>query len=278
MRRCLPALVLSLVVLALAPACGGSDKKPVEVLSAATSKTVDSKSSRVALTIDTTPTAATGNKAGKIVGDGAFDYTSRQGTLTMDTSAMGIPGFSGTIELILLGDVFYMKLPPGILGSKPWLKIDLATLGQQSGIDLAGLQELGSNDPAANLQFLRGASDKVEKVGSAEVRGVDTTQYHLVVDLEKAKTKVPENLQDDIDRIIKQIGASTYPADVWIDDHDLIRRLRFSFAGAGGTDGAAATVTQEFYDFGVAVSAEAPPADQVNDFGQLLNQLGQAQK
>jgi hypothetical protein len=276
MRRCLPLLALSVLVGLGAPACGGSDKKPIAVLASATSKTVESKSSRVALTIKT---AGTGAGSGTITGDGAFDYVNRRGTLTMDTSAMDIPGFSGNIELVLLGDVFYMKLPSGILGTKPWLKIDVATLGQQSGVDLAGLRDLGSNDPSTNLQFLRGASDNVTKQGTEKVRGTETTRYHLTVDLEKAKTKVPENLRDDIDRIIRQIGHSTYPADVWVDGDELVRRLRFDFAGAGGAPaaGAAATVTQEFYDFGVAVTAEAPPADQVNDFAQLLSQLGQAQ-
>jgi hypothetical protein len=267
-------------VLVVAPACGGSGKKPIAVLSAAATNTVQSKSSRVALTVQTSPSPATGNKSATLTGEGAFDYASRKGTLTMDTSAMGIPGFSGQIELVLLGDLFYLKLPPGLLGTKPWLKIDLATVGEQNNIDLAGLQDLGSNDPASNLEFLRGASDNVEKRGSEKVRGVETTRYHLVIDLNKARTKVPESLRDDVDRVIKQIGRSTYPADVWIDGDELVRRLRFSYGGATGgkTSGVAAAVTQEFYDFGVAVSAEAPPADQVNDFAQLLSQLGASQK
>ncbi|MEY2478004.1 MAG: hypothetical protein QOG87_3319 [Actinomycetota bacterium] len=265
-------LAFLVVVALLGPACGGDGgREPVAVLASASTNTVDAKSSRVALTVDIDDKTAAGGKR-TLTGEGAFEFTTGHGTLAMDTAALGLPGLSGKIEVISLGQVFYVQVPSGLLPGKPWLKMDLATLGQTAGVDLAGLQQLGANDPSANLRFVEGAQD-AEQVGEAKVRGVDTTQYHFTVDLEKTKAKVPEDLHDDIDRLIDQLGSSTYPADAWVDGDDQIRRLRVSISGSG--DVGDSVVTQEFYDFGVKVDAVAPPADQVSDFAELLQSAGQ---
>ena len=141
MRR-LPAVLLAAVLLVLlGPACGGSDEDPAAALASASSKTIGEKSSKVALVMEATPE---GGQPTKINAEGAFDYGAKRGTMTMDAGSMGMPGLSGNIELVLLGELIYMKFPAGLLPGKPWLKLDLKTLGQQEGIDLAGLQELGT--------------------------------------------------------------------------------------------------------------------------------------
>lgn len=275
-RRPLLVIILALAA-ALGAACGGDGgPAPIATILAASTRTIDADSSRVALSVDVTGAVPKPGGPQRITGEGAFDYTAREGTMTMQTAGLGLPGVSGAVQLVMLGDVFYMQVPSGLLPGKPWLKIDTATLGQASGLDLAGLQELGSNDPSANLRFLQGAKDAVKR-GEAKVRGVDTTQYRFVVDLEDAKAKAPADLKDDIDRLIAQIGGSTYPADAWVDDDGLVRRLRVTLDAVGGeTDGSSAVVTQDFFDFGVQVDAVAPPADQVSDFAQLLQGAGMA--
>jgi hypothetical protein len=268
----LPLALLIAVGALIGPACGGdSGREPLAVLASASTKTVDAKSARVALTVDIADKAAPDGKR-KIVGGGAVDFVTGHGTLDMDTAALGLPGLTGKIQVISLGDVFYVQVPAGLIPGKPWLKLDLAALGQTAGVDLAGLQQLGANDPSANLRFVQGAQ-AAKEVGESKVRGVDTTQYHFTVDLEKTKTKVAEELHDDIDRLIDQLGRSTYPADAWVDGDDQIRRLRLSIPGEGNVG--ASVVTQEFYEFGVKVDAAAPPADQVSDFAELLQGAGQ---
>jgi hypothetical protein len=226
------------------------------------------------------PSQSGGATPMKLTGEGAFDYGTRQGTLTMDTSALGIPGFGGKIDVLLLGDLIYMKLPAGLLPGKPWLKLDLKTLGQTAGFNLGGLSQLGSSDPSSRLRFLAGIGDTAKKVGEEKVRGVSTTHYAGTVDLEKAKAKAPANVQTDIDALIKQLGKSTVPADVWVDGDDLIRRIRMTFEPAPGSaaaktaGGGKSTVTQELFDFGVKVGAAPPPADQVSDFTELLKNAG----
>jgi hypothetical protein len=271
MRRLLAVMLASVAL--LGPACGGGgDDDPSAALAAASSKTIDAKSSKVALVMDMTPQGGTPTK---ITAEGAFDYASRHGTMTMDAGSLGMPGLSGNIEMILLGEQIYMKFPAGLLPGKPWLKIDLNTLGQQSGIDLGGLQQLGSNDPGNFLRYLEGAGDDAKKVGEEKVRGVDTTHYRATFDLEKVKADAPADLKDDIDAMVKQLGKSTVPAEVWIDGDGLARRMKFAF-DAIGEQKVAMTITQELFDFGVEVEAAAPPADQVSDFAELLQQAGQS--
>lgn len=273
MRHRLLLVPLVAIGVLFGPACGGDDgPEPLAVVTAASTKTVDAKTARVALNVDIDDKAAPGGTR-NIAGDGAFEFTTGHGTLSLDTEGLGVPGITGKIQLVALGEVLYLQVPPGFGLGKQWLKFDLAALGETGGIDLGGLQELSSNDPSANLRFVRGAKD-VEKRGEEKVRGVDTTRYHFIVDLAAAKTEVPADLQDDVDRLIKQLGRSTYPADAWVDGDGQIRRLRANIPGKGGTGGS--VVTQEFYDFGVKVDAAAPPADQTADFAQLLQAAGQA--
>lgn len=270
-------LVLCLVAVAfVGGACGGSDRKPVAVLAAATERTIDAKTSRVAMEIEMP--SPTGGDTVTLNAEGLFDYVTQKGTMSLDMSALGIPGMSGKAEMVLLGQVFYMKLPAGLLPGKPWLKVDVNALGQARGIDLGGLQQLGSNDPGTQLRYFTGAGDDTKKVGEEKVRGVDTTHYRGQFDLNKAKADAPADLKDDFDRFIEQLGSSSFPGDVWVDGDDLIRRVRMTITpkgtGASPTSGSL-TTTQEFYDFGVKVDATPPPADQVSDFAQLLQSAGQ---
>jgi hypothetical protein len=270
--------LFALAVLALGAACGGGgdDATPFEVVSSARAKTLAEDSSKIALTIESTGNALTGGQPLKITADGAYDFAERLGALTMDLSALGLPGASGKVEMVLTSDVFYMKFPSSLsVGSKPWLKLDLNTLGEQSGIDLTGLQQVGGSDPTSALNYLEGvAQDGVTEVGKAEVRGEDTTHYRMTVDLERAKADVREDLRDDYDKIIDQLGRSTFPAELWVDADDRVRRMRFRLDPGDNGDVPPVTITQELYDFGADVEATPPPADQVSDFSELLRGLG----
>ena len=61
-------------------------------------------------------------------------------------------------------------------------------------------------------------------------------------------------------------GTST-PIDVWIDDHDRVVKVQST-----GSDGRG--LTFEVTAFGVPVSVQAPPADQVTEFSGLANLFG----
>jgi hypothetical protein len=262
-----------LVLGAALAACGGSGADPVKALRAAATKTVAAGSARSALTLLTTAQPG-GTKTTK--GTGAIDFKAKRATFAIDTSGLGLAGLSGTVDLVLADGVIYAKVA-SLLPGKPWLKLDPKTLGASGSSNLGGLGALASGDPAAGIRLLDGVADGAKKVGSEQVRGAATTHYRGTVDLEKVKVGASASMKASIDALIKQLGRSTYPVDVWLDNDGLVRRLRSRQASAasGATPAATVVRTEEYYGFGAEVAAEPPPADQVTDLADLLQGAGQ---
>jgi hypothetical protein len=101
-------------------------------------------------------------------------------------------------------------------------------------------------DPRELLRGLRRGAISSERLGREQVRGVETTRYRVVVD--------PENVEPE-----ESVGrGTTATLELWIDDDDLLRRLR----GADAEEGALVT---EFYAFGEPVAIEPPPAGEVDE-------------
>jgi len=95
------------------------------------------------------------------------------------------------------------------------------------------------------LAELRRAST-VEELGEETIFGVATKKYRAEID-----------------------GDQPYVATAWIDGSNLIRRLEV-VAEQGP---APFTMTMEFADFGEPVDAQRPPAEDVQELEDLLDQL-----
>lgn len=307
MRRLTYILVPVLAALALA-ACGGGSggdggggggegaavstggETAGSILASAATNAAGAGSSKVDFTI----TVQVPQQEGPITlsGGGAFDYETQQGELTYDfgdlfaASGQTVPGADEPIEIILDGTVVYMKfgLLSSILpGAKPWLKLDVESLASQEGVDLSQLQSINQGDPSQILEYLR-AAGSVEEVGTEEVRGVETTRYKGVIDLDQAAELAPADLRDQvrqsIEQLKKQTGLTELPVDVWIDGDGLPARIQYSFEGSiaaavtgADTEGFTTIFSMELYDWGTEVSVEPPPASEVTDISELA-QLG----
>lgn len=276
MRRPLSVL-LTLAVLVGMGACSEKERSPQQVLAGAPARTVASRTAKVALSVSVDG----GSEAVDFKGDGVFDFKSQRGRLVLDLSSLGLPGGGGDTEIVFNADVVFMKLPFELpeLKDRPWVKIDLSELDELSGVDVAQLRQIQSNDPTAALNYLHGVTDKVEVVGTEEVRGTTTTHYKAVIDLRKAAREVPADLKDDITQIAKQLGSNTIGTEVWIDNEGRLRKLRYavdvSKAELPSKDGEAApsgtlTATFELFDFGTETSVADPPAEQVTDLKELI--------
>ena len=267
-------LLASVALLAGLLLLGGCSRgaSPQEVVNAAAEKTTGAKTSRLALDVDVSGRAS---QQISVNGQGAFDYANRRGTLNL---TLPLGGRLARIESVIVGDVVYQKYPPELArqlpGSKPWLKLDLAEISRRGG-NFGGLSQGQAGDPTQALQFLKGAADDVTKVGEEQVRGADTTHYRATLDLGRAAEQAG-NDKAAVDRLIKQLGSRTVPADLWIDEEGRLRKMRYevAFQGSGGQNppaqGKAAT-TIELFDFGTEVRATPPPADQVVDATNLLS-------
>jgi hypothetical protein len=103
----------------------------------------------------------------------------------------------------------------------------------------------------------------VEKVGTEDVQGVETTHYRATVEL----SRLPEQVKPSeraaarraVKRLIKLTGKDTQETEVWIDDRDYVRRtqLEFSMKGPDGEQ-VNSDITLEYRDFGKRVSIEVP--------------------
>ena len=241
----------------------GSD--PSSLIAAAGQKTRAAGGARVSFTLE----MAGGQADGTMSGDGVFDQNG--GRMTMDLGGLGGGALgSGKAEVIFKGLVYYMKLPAEAMAQLPpgknWLKFDLGVLSKQQGLDLEQLTQLNQSDPSQSLQLLSGAED-FQEVGTEEVRGAETTHYRGTVDMSKVADNAPEDLRDDIRRIIEQTGDRTVPMDIWIDGDGLVRRLRWTQHLQQGTT---MTMSEELYDFGAEVDATTPPESEVLDLTALL--------
>ncbi len=301
MTRTLPAALLALLAAALLSGCAGSSESdssgsasPQAVVSEgadsavvlAAARTSDAGSARMAMTITMTMAGVPGLDGPVELGAaGEFDFAGQRGQMRLDYSgllaALGAQaeqakGFMPD-EMRMDGKVMYMRMPAleTVRPGKSWLKLDVAALAAQQGVDqsLIGSQ-FGQNDPSQFLQYLEGASTRVQEIGREQVRGVETTRYHAAVDLTKAPDYLPDEqrarYEQAIAQLTKQTGLDEVPVDAWIDDEGLLRRMtmNMSFAAAGAGD-ASMLMTMELFDFGVDVQVEAPPESKVLDFSEL---------
>lgn len=265
-------LLLALALALGATACGSdsvTESAPEDAVALAAANTTDAGTYKA----DTTASTEIAGQAVEMRGTGEFDGESRQGHMSLTTS---VAGQDLDMEMISVFPAVYLRYPPGLLpglpADKPWIKLDVEKLGQQVGLDLNQLMQVGQTDPSQGLQFLRGVSD-VKAVGEEEVRGVSTTHYTGTVDLRTLSEQNPA-LEDTIERLIQQTGISEIPVEVWVDEDNFVRRMNQTMEGVTAGPGTTMdlTTTTELYDFGTEVEIEEPPADDVIDFDDVLGQ------
>jgi hypothetical protein len=258
-------------------------------LAAAASATTDTGSARMAMVM--TMSMAQLPQPMTITAEGAFEFATQRGTMTMDYAqilqAAGTAAPAGTdslMEIRLDGTTMYMRMPllEGMLG-KPWVKMDLEELAAQQGMSsMFPGGQAATTDPSQWLDLLLGASESVEELGTEEVRDVETTHYRAVLDLDAYGEELPEEERAAYEEAIGQLsgfGLSSLPVDVWVDSDGLIRRYTLDLdvpSSAEVPGGMTMNLALDLYDFGTEVEVEAPPAGQVADFAELMTgALGQ---
>lgn len=102
-------------------------------------------------------------------------------------------------------------------------------------------------DPREALELILAAGAEEER-GANDVRGVATTHYHVRID--------PKDLRRELGGRPLDLAGGPFVVDVWADDAARVRRIRL-------IEEDVATLTYEFFDFGVDVDVERPPAASV---------------
>lgn len=221
---------------------------------------------------------------------GSFDFAHSRGTITM-RGPLGM-------TMLFLPPHVYLKVPGGggmaLPGGKSWVDIDTAASGRSDAASAVtgatgGLLP-GNTSPADMLAALTAVSGSIRKLGPGSVRGVPVTGFRVNVDTAKVAAALPSANRADFKGMTGALGAREIPVDVWVDSHNLVRRMRMSLPlpdvvvgsqgitaspGTGASQNASSaqgtvyTETTDFYDFGVQVRVTAPPASQVANMSQL---------
>jgi hypothetical protein len=267
-RRLLPALLVLPVVAVLAAGCGsGGGTLSLDPVASAATKTQQAGT----YAFDFTANLQVLGQQLSLSGNGESDTTNGRMQMTMDFK--GFPAAmtqnGSTAEFVLADKVMYLKMPflSGMLpGGKQWLKVDLAQAARQAGMNLGSL---GQVDPQQWLQQLLASSD-TQKLGTDTVQGEQMTHYRSTVDPSKVASKLSPAQRAAVQKVMKQIGMSTIPVDVWVDGNGLLRQESISMTFGQALQGATMKMTFDMHDFGETVNVQVPPADQVFDAGAAL--------
>jgi hypothetical protein len=284
LRRPLLALAVLALVGGLA-ACGGGVRNALDPVAAAADKTAGAGGVKVAMDLE----LALAGQTGSIQGRGSFDR--QEGELTFDLSHMlggsqgGLPaGMGNQVKMVYKTEdghpVVYVNLPflaSMLPGGQSWMKADVERLSKVLGVGTGNMLGGSSQNPADTLELLRAAGD-VQKVGSEEIDGTQTTHYRATVDLEQAAEKkgVPPEL---VQRYRAAGMPAQFPVDVWIGDGDgLVRRMQLDYDMTVQGQSGSLELTMTMHDWGTDVSVDAPPASDVFDATELAANAGKLNK
>lgn len=276
----IPALAFAIVIVLLTGVASavlrnGGARNALALVQSAGAATSDTKTARMTLTMK----GGSGALANGVTVEGGWDFANHRGLMQLDGAQFGQPAM-GKLDVVFdysSGFVMYMKFPPELarrLGNKPWVKMDVASFARENGstVDFNSLMSDQSGDPTSGLALLHDA-DKVDKVGTEQIRGVDATHYRLQVSLEKALADAPADEQASLAQVQKAMGSGPMNLDVWIDGDNHVRRMQMALDGgtyAAKEAGTTLTIAYDFYDFGAPIDTAIPPADQVTNFNDLL--------
>jgi len=165
----------------------------------------------------------------------------------------------GGIQEIVNGTGVYLKMAPLTqqLG-KPWIEIPASDLSKLSGGSFSQLLQNGSSDPLVQAQMLA-SSTNVQKVGTATVGGVPTTEYTGTYPVTAGLAKLPATARSQIAAQLKTLGLTTEHFTVWLDGQQQVRKIVTTAKGSSESVASTIVVTS----VNQPVTASVPPASQI---------------
>jgi hypothetical protein len=170
---------------------------------------------------------------------GAFDNDAGSFSFTMDMSFMAgqfgedlppeMAGGLGEMEVRTIGDTSYIRFPLFSMFLGP--EVEWIATPAEEGLDAAS--DFGGASPGNPGEFLEAFDDAngtVEELGREEIRGVDTTHYLVVFDMEELlENATPEERA----RIEEQgpIPIDQLPMDLWVSDDGLVYKYVIEMDG-----------------------------------------------
>jgi hypothetical protein len=250
-RAVILSVVALLAVAILAPRHRGSDYARGAVTQAA-ARTLEARSSRFTMVMNVPHQPRLGAYYGA---SGLMDYVNRRGRIT----------FANGSELLIDGSVEYTRFPLRLLHDRRWLRYELYS----NALNPVDLQERATRDPIGLLRFLATASSDVHITGKANVRGTVTAVYEGSLDGHKLVEAVLPERRAELQKLLRVLYSGRprqVPFGLWLDGRGVVHRLRI----IGPND---ASLTIDYYDFGVPVAIVAPSAREVMTQGEFIRAI-----
>lgn len=179
---------------------------------------------------------------------GVGDFASGASAFTAD---FDVAGQRFGFEVRTDGEQAWIAVPEAqraATAGKAWVVIPVAAL-------TGGDQQFDLESQFAYLDALVAAED-TEMVGEEDVNGVSTTRYRTTIDLEalpEGNGIPPAQLQQ-----LRDVGLTSFPTEVWLDEDGLPLRQVITFAVSGVTS----TTTIELSDFGTPLDFVLPTPEE----------------
>ncbi|WP_328873241.1 hypothetical protein OHT76_25830 [Streptomyces sp. NBC_00287] len=196
----------------------------------------------------------------ELVGTLTITYTG--GTTAQTMRRLGVT----SMEARYLPDAYYAHMGEKFAkqsGGRHWIRYaydDLADLGDGTGATFA--EQIRTSTPNQSVKLLLDCAD-VRRIGEETVRGRRAVHYSGTV-------AVDDVADAGLRRQLEQAGVTAQTVDLWVDDRGLLIKK----AEKGELATGELTQTAHYSDYGVRVSTEAPPAEDTQDFKELLKKQG----
>ncbi|HET7386153.1 MAG TPA: LppX_LprAFG lipoprotein [Nocardioidaceae bacterium] len=172
--------------------------------------------------------------------------------MTMHVPQLG----TGDIELRFMGDTAYIAIPPMTPPGK-FVKFDASDPNNPLGPDLGQIR--GQLSPSRTFDGFEAGLKSVDFIGVESVDGEPMGHYLLTLDSAKALKATTGQKQPP--------GTpKTVSYDLWVDRHNLMRRLQMNISGTG--------IDISADDWGKPVHVQAPPAKDVVSLSSLSGTKG----
>jgi len=204
---------------------------------------------------------------------GTIDTTDHTGVMTSTVTA---DGRTAQVAEKFDGTTVYMRSSAiqglqSVTGGKPWVEIEYSKA--MGAMGLGSLQTSGS-DPAQFVDYLRAVGAHETRVGTATVGGVSTTHYRVTVDLDHYAQVVPAaqraSARQGVATLESMLGSHTLPMDVWIDAHQMVRRVAFSLTECVENQHLHMSMAMNLSDYGQQTIPQMPAASQTYDLTPVL--------
>lgn len=171
-------------------------------------------------------------------------------TMTPPASASASATPAQGIEMILVGQAMYMKMPAAMGGGDGYVKVPLSTLAKSGGQDISKLL-----NPAESLKMSEQAITKIVYTGQEEQGGENLRAYAVTMDPAKVPGASPSASPAPSAAPSPSASPSAMTYTVKIDDKNRMRTMDMNVGGA--------RMMSRVDKFGEPVSIAAPPSDQV---------------